>query len=149
MLLSRHFDLATLIHSDTALERGIDNTPSPDIIENLRSLAQGLDQVQDLLGAPLEISSGYRCPTLNKAVGGTERSQHCEGLAADFTCDGFGTPFEVAKAIRDSAIEFDQCIMEFGRWVHLSFSHTPRRRMLSIYDGKEGYLDGLVERQVV
>ena len=65
------------------------------------------------------------------------------GLAADFTCPGFGSPLEIAATLRDSGIRFDQCILEFGRWVHLSFSPEPRGRLLTIHDSKEGYLVGL------
>lgn len=143
--LSRYFTLAHLIHSDTALQQGIDNTPPPNVVENLRKLAAGLDEVRRLLGHPLQISSGYRCPALNESVGGTAHSQHCHGLAADFVCPKFGPPIAVACAIAESTVHFDQCILEFGRWVHLSFSPTPRRRVLTIYSGATGYLDGLVD----
>ncbi len=143
MQLSANFSLEQLTASETALARGIDNRPPAEIIENLRLLAAGLEQAQSVLGYPLEVSSGYRCPELNIAIGGAEKSQHCFGLAADFTCPSFGTPLEIAAALRDSGIRFDQCILEFGRWVHLSFSPEPRGRMLTIHDPKEGYLVGL------
>lgn len=146
MRLSRYFTLDQLIYSDTALERGIDNRPGGEAMANLRRLAAGLDQVQELLGHPLQVSSGYRCPALNTAVGGVAHSQHCQGLAADFDCPAFGTPMEIAQVIAASDIGFDQCIMEFDRWVHLSFSAEPRRRVLSIYDSGQGYLAGLVTR---
>ena len=146
MQLSPHFSLAQLVHSETAEERGIDNSPPAGILENLRRLAAGLEEVQRLLGAPLEISSGYRCKALNEAVGGSATSQHVDGLAADFTCPDFGPPLDVARAIRQSGIDFDQCILEFGRWVHVSFSSSPRGRVLTIYDAKEGYLAGLWDR---
>jgi hypothetical protein len=143
--LSSYFTLARLIQSDTAEARGIDNTPPPEVLPNLRLLARGLDRVRRLLGHPLEISSGYRCPELNAAVGGVPHSQHALGLAVDFVCPGFGPPLAVARAIRDSEIAFDQCIYEFAEWIHLSFSPAPRRRVLTIYDSREGYLTGLVD----
>jgi len=143
MQLSPHFSLAQLIYSETAEKNGIDNTPPPEIIENLKRLAAGLEDVQALLGAPLDVSSGYRCAALNAAVGGSGASQHRQGLAADFACPAFGSALEVAQAIQRSAIRFDQCILEYGRWVHLSFSDAPRARLLTIYDEKEGYLAGL------
>ncbi len=143
MQLSANFSLEQLTASDTAAARGIDNAPPPEIIDNLRQLAAGLEQAQALLGYPLSISSGYRSPALNVAVGGAEKSQHCTGIAADFTCPGFGTPLDIAAALRDSGLRFDQCILEFGRWVHLSFSAEPRGRLLTIHDSKEGYLVGL------
>jgi len=143
MLLTPNFQLAVLIQSDTAAQHGIDNSPPPEVIANLRTLADGLEQVQALLGHALEISSGYRCPALNAAIGGTAASQHVLGLAADFTCPGFGPPLDIARAISGSSIAFDQCILEFGRWVHLSFSSQPRARVLTIYRSDEGYLAGL------
>lgn len=145
--LSSYYTLARLAHSDTARARGLDNTPPPELVPNLRLLARGLDRVRRLLGHPLVISSGYRSSALNAIVGGAPRSQHVQGLAADFTCPGFGPPLEVARAIRDSPIVFDQCIYEFAEWVHLSFSAAPRRRVLTIYNAAEGYLDGLLDER--
>jgi hypothetical protein len=143
MRLTPNFSLEQLIHSETAERERIDNTPAPPIVENLRLLAQGLEQVRTLTGLPLKIVSGYRCPELNRRVGGAKTSQHTEGKAADFTCAGFGPPVDVIKAIRDSDIDFDQCILEYARWVHISFSAAPRGKVLTIYDPKQGYLDGL------
>jgi hypothetical protein len=144
MRLSGYYTLARLAHSDTALALGLDNSPPPEALANLRRVARGLDRVRRLLGHPLEISSGYRAPAVNVAVGGVALSQHTRGEAVDFACPGYGPPAEVARAIRDSDIAFDQCILEFGRWVHLSFSASPRRRMLTLYSAADGYLDGLV-----
>jgi len=141
--LSRHFTLAGLTRSQVARRHGIDNVPPPELIGNLRLLARGLDQVRQLLGHRLRINSGYRCAALNAAVGGAEGSQHTMGLAADFECPRFGPPLAIVAAIHRSPIVFDQCILEFGRWVHLSFSAAPRRRVLTIYDAREGYLEGL------
>ena len=146
MRLTRNFSLEQLIYSETAERERIDNTPGPDIINNLRLLAKGLEQVQALTEIPLEISSGYRCPELNQCIGGAKTSQHTQGQAADFTCAEFGSPVDIIKAIRDSDIEFDQCILEYARWVHISFSKTPRGKVLTIYDPKEGYLDGLCDK---
>jgi len=143
MQLSPHFSLAQLTYSETAEHDGIDNTPPPEVLGNLERLALGLEDVQALLGAPLEISSGYRCAALNEVVGGSVTSQHLLGQAADIACTAFGSPMEVARAIQASAIPFDQCILEYGRWVHLSFSDAPRRRLLTIYDDNLAYLAGL------
>jgi len=143
---ARHHRLDTLIRSETAEQEGIPNCPPDTLLPNLARLARGLDQVVELLGHPLEISSGYRCEALNRRVGGAPQSQHVAGLAADFTCAAFGPPAAVARAIAASDIRFDQCILEFGRWVHLSFSAEPRRRLLSIHSADQGYLDGLVDR---
>ena len=144
--LSPGFTLADLIRSETAQKRGIDNTPPAELLPNLQRLAEGLDRIQALLGAPLEISSGYRSPELNTAVGGTATSQHCQGLAADFVCPGFGEPMSIAQALAASDLDYDQAILEFGKWIHVSFTASPRKRLLTIYDSNEGYLDGLVDR---
>src|SRR5262245_5757914 len=143
MQLSPNFSLNALTYSETAEKSGIDNTPPPDVVANLKRLAAGLENVQALLGAPLEISSGYRSAALNEAVGGSGTSQHMQGLAVDFACPTFGSPLEIARAIQQSDVEFDQCILEYGRWVHLSFGDAPRRRMLTIYDEEKGYVAGL------
>ena len=146
MRLTRNFSLEQLIYSETAERERIDNMPGPDIIKNLRLLAKGLEQVQALTGLPLDISSAYRCPALNRRVGGAKTSQHTRGLAADFTCAEFGPPVDIIKAIRDSDIDFDQCILEYAKWVHISFSKAPRGKVLTIYDPKQGYLDGLRDK---
>jgi zinc D-Ala-D-Ala carboxypeptidase len=147
MQLSPNFSLSQLVYSETAERNGIDNTPPAEIVENLKRLAAGLESVRALLGAPLEISSGYRCPALNEAIGGSSASQHVQGLAVDFACPAYGSPLEVARAIHRSGMEFDQCILEYGRWVHLSFSDAPRGRLLTIYDENEGYLAGLWDEE--
>jgi len=146
MRLTPNFSLGQLIYSEIAEHERIDNTPGPEIVDNLRLLARGLEQVRTLTGFPLEISSGYRCPELNARVGGATSSQHTRGQAADFTCAEFGPPVDIIKAIRDSDIDFDQCILEYARWVHISFSATPRGKVLTLYDPREGYLDGLWDR---
>lgn len=146
MQISRHFSLEQLTRSETAESRGIDNTPPPEVLDNLRRLAAGLEQVQAALGHPLEISSAYRCAELNAAVGGALNSQHCQGLAADICCASYGTPADVALGIAESAIAFDQVILEFGRWVHVSFSEFPRGRILTLHDPAQGYRAGLWDR---
>jgi zinc D-Ala-D-Ala carboxypeptidase len=145
-LNSSHCSLATLCHSDTAIRRGIDNQPDATARANLLSLADTLTDVAKLLGAPLTITSGFRCATLNAAVGGVEDSQHISGQAADFKCPQAGTPADIAHRIADSNIVFDQLILEYGRWVHLSIAaadETPRREVLHIPDKACGYLAGL------
>jgi hypothetical protein len=144
MRLSGYYTLAALSASETAIARGIDNTPPAEVIENLRVLARGLDRVRRLLGQRLVINSGYRCPELNRAVGGASRSQHTEGFACDFECPAFGPPARVALAIAASTIAFDTLILELERWVHLSFTPAPRRRVMTLRSIQEGYLDGLV-----
>lgn len=130
MYLTQNFSITELTVSQTAARRGIDNTPPPVAVNNLRALASVLEDVRRLLGHPILISSGYRSPALNQAVGGSINSQHCVGEAADFTCPKFGTPYEVADAIMRSNIHFDQLIYE-GTWCHLSISPVPRHDVLT------------------
>jgi len=147
MQISPHFTLIQLVRSETAEAHGIDNAAPPGLIDNLRRLAEGLEQVQALLGHPLKVSSGYRCPELNAVVGGSPTSQHVLGEAADFDCPEFGTPLEVAREIAASDIRFDQVILEYTRWVHISFSASPRSRLLTINNATQGYLAGLWDRE--
>jgi hypothetical protein len=143
MHLSANFTLADLCFSETAQQCGLDNTPPPEALGNLRQLASRLEEIQSLLGAPLELSSAYRSATLNAAVGGASGSHHVQGWAADFACPGYGTPMQVALAIAGSGIAFDTVILEFGRWVHLSVAPGARRRVLSIHGDGAGYVEGL------
>ena len=148
MRLSPNFTLAQLTHSDTALARGIANQPDQLQIASLTRLAQSLELVMTLLQAPLTISSAYRSPELNAAVGGAPGSRHALGLAVDFICPRYGTPLAVARAIADSALAFDQLIHEYGRWVHLGLAPTgtaQRRQTLTICSAPGGYMDGLMD----
>lgn len=102
MNLTENFSLAELTASATAQRRGIDNHPGLEIISHLAQLAMHLERVRHALGdKPMIISSGYRCPDLNQAVGGARRSAHMEGWAADFTCPDFGSPLQIVKALAE------------------------------------------------
>lgn len=143
MNLTTHFTLEELTHSDVALRRGIDNTPSADIVANLQILAEGLEKVRSLLGAPIIISSGFRCPDLNRLIGGAVHSQHMEGRAADFVSPEKGAPVDVCRQIAGSNIPFDQLIYEYT-WCHVSFRDGPRHSILTLDRATGGYLDGIV-----
>ncbi len=133
MNLSPHFTLAEFTVSDTAERKGIDNTPPPDVMPALQKTAQGMEAVRIRLGgAPILVTSGYRSLELNRAIGSRDTSQHVKGEACDFICPRFGTPRMVVDALKDSGIEFDQLILEFGRWVHISFAGKPRHHVLVI-----------------
>jgi hypothetical protein len=135
MNLTTHFTLSELLVSGEAARRGIDNTPTPEALAALKLTALGLETVRMRLGgAPILISSGYRCLALNRAIGSKDTSQHITGQAADFICPRFGTPREVVAALRDSGVAFDQLILEFDRWVHISFADKPRHMVLEIDD---------------
>lgn len=137
MLLTPHFTLEEMVASQIAQRRGIDNTPPPAVVDRLRHTALGLEAVRIRLGAPLLISSGYRCQELERALKGkppewVSSSHHTTGDAADFICPGFGAPVTVVSALMNAGIEFDQLIHEFGRWVHISFAPRLRGQVLTI-----------------
>ena len=136
MQLSPNFSLKELTASETAERHGIDNTPTPEIIENLKLLAAALQEVRTLLGnKPIQINSGYRSPAVNEKLGSKPTSDHCKGLAADFVCPSFGSPDEIVRAIMGSAIPYKQVIREFDRWVHFAIpapGEEPRRQALII-----------------
>tara|TARA_R110000824_G_scaffold98307_2_gene234605 strand:+ start:13544 stop:13984 length:441 start_codon:yes stop_codon:yes gene_type:complete len=138
--LTPHFTLEELTFSNTATRLGIDNTPNDVQLSNLMTLAEGLELVRTKLdGHAIRVSSGFRSMDLNRALRSKDTSYHTYGLAADFTCSGFGDVYEVMESLAHSSIEFDQLILEFGIWLHVAFPKgidKPRRQMLSI--GKSG-----------
>ena len=143
MNLSKHFTYEEFIASNEAVRRGIDNTPSPEILKNLQHTAVKAEEVRLLLGHPMSINSGYRCPDLNFAIRGAKNSQHVEGHAIDFISPVFGTPYDVCIKIKDSGIKFDQLIHEFGQWTHISFGPMTRMECLTICSPKSGFRRGI------
>jgi len=138
MNLSKHFSLEELTFSQTATRKGIDNRPDNDELLNLRGLANFLEVIREKVKKPIIITSGYRCPELNRAVGGSRSSAHMEGLAADIIAPSFGTPAELAELIAALDLEFDQVILEFDRWVHVSVSDNPRHQILTALSTPDG-----------
>lgn len=136
MKLTEHFTLEELTASEIADRHGIDNTPtSPLILTNLKTLAEGLERVRALLGRPITINSGYRSIVVNNLLGSKPTSQHTKGLAADIISPSFGTPKDIIKKILASDIQYDQVILEFDRWIHISFceeGYKPRKQALII-----------------
>ena len=136
--LSEHFTLEELTFSATAQRKQIDNKPPADVLENMKRLAAGLEEVRAALGnKPMRINSGYRSPKLNRAVGGARLSAHMAGYAADFVCPDFGSPLKIVKALAATGIQFDQLIQE-GTWVHISFAPEARRQLLTAHFGPNG-----------
>lgn len=142
--LTEHFTLDEFTESQTATRKGIANKPSAAEINNLRRVAEVLEQVRALYGRPLTISSGYRSAALNAAVGGSKTSAHLRGLAADINVPGV-SPRDLALKIRDSGIPFDQLIHE-GTWVHIGLADgAPRREVLTAHfgSGPTSYTHGI------
>lgn len=136
--LSEHFTLEELTASQTARRLGLDNTPPQDVLENLTYTANKMEKVRELLGNnPIVISSGYRSPAVNKAVGSkSKKSQHLSGQAIDFTCPKFGSPRKIVEAIKNSDINYDQVIYEFDEWVHISFTQSDNRKQALTIDSQ-------------
>ncbi len=149
MNLSPHFTLDEMTRSATAVRRGIDNTAPPPVIAALRLLcAEVLEPVRAHYGRPVIVTSGYRSPALNRAIGGSASSQHSLGEAADFTVAGISN-IAVCRWIEKN-LRFDQLIYEFGEagWVHASFSaRRARNQTLTARrtaSGQTTYLPGIV-----
>ena len=125
MNLTPHFSLAELVASTRAQQLRIDNTPPADAVERLRTTAEMLERIRATLNAPIVVTSGYRCPALNRAVGGVTSSDHLSGQAADIVCPRYGSPEDIACALAPlvSVLSIGQLILEGvagKRWVHVS-----------------------------
>lgn len=130
----KYFTIKELCKSSTAIQKGINNTPNSEIVNNLKQLVDCiLDPLRERYGKPITVNSGYRCPALNKAVNGSKTSQHVKGLAADITA---GSPKEnkvLFQLAQELDLPFDQLIDEKKfRWVHISFSEKPRKQILHL-----------------
>ena len=147
MKLSKNLSLSEVTKSTTAKRLGIKNEPDEWATENLRQIAVNVFQpLRDAFGCPIYVSSGYRGPELNRAIGGSKRSQHMEGRALDLDADVYGncTNAQIFNWIKEN-LEFDQLIWEFGTednpdWVHVSYVYggDNRRRCLKAYRDDKG-----------
>lgn len=134
MRISEHVSYREAIKSNTATRRGIDNTPSDYEITNMVGVAENIfEPLRKWVGGPIKITSMYRCEELNRAIGGSSRSQHCEGRAIDLD-DTFGykTNKEMFEYIREN-LNFDNLIYEFGDdnnpdWIHVSYISDDENR---------------------
>ncbi len=146
MKLSNYVSLAEVTRSDTAKRKGISNEPTPEHLENLKTISvEVFDKIREHFGVPIFISSGYRSAALNKAIGGSSTSDHNLGRALDLDQDGHGngvTNADVFNFIKNN-LEFDQLIWEFGSsqnpdWVHVGYRKGANRKQIlrAIKDGK-------------
>jgi uncharacterized protein YcbK (DUF882 family) len=151
--LSKNFSLAEFTKSETAIRKGLDNTPTPEVIENLQKLVDNIVQpVRDHYGKSVKINSGYRAPEVNASVGGSKTSDHCKGQAADIEITGVANG-DLAQYIVDN-YKFTQVILEFytkgvpdSGWVHVSYdpANLKCQALTAVkQDGKTVYLPGLV-----
>ena len=125
MNLSQNFTLEELTRSEAAARNSWDNTPNEAELENLKRLAAMLQEVKAAVGGkPVIINSGFRSKQVNDAVGSNDRSQHRLGCAADLRVPGM-TPRQVVEACIAANVPFDQIILEFDAWTHISVPNTP------------------------
>lgn len=147
-MISQNFALKEFLVSQTATRHGIDMTPPPEIVLNIRRLVTTVMQpLRDVVG-PLLISSGYRPEDLNSLIGGSKTSAHRFGCATDFYSNHY-SPLDLCNKIVELDLPFDQVIHEFGDWVHVGirWDNKPiRKELLTTY--KVGttthYVRGLV-----
>ena len=149
-MISKHISDREGVYSTTAMRRGLDNTPDGEQLANMKLLAEKVfEPLREWVGGPIRINSFFRGPELNKAIGGSSKSQHCKGQAVDIDDGGCNkTNAEMYKYIKDE-LEFDQMIWEFGdddnpNWVHVSYvsEDANRNRCLKAYrdKGKTKYM---------
>ena len=140
----RYFSIKELSASNEARKMGIDNTPTPEVVENLTALVEAvLDPLRESYGYPIKVSSGYRCKRLNAAVGGSKTSQPVLGEAADIYVGNTNEGAMLFSMIY-YLLPYDQLIWEKGSdeapaWIHVSFSEGNNRRECLRYDGKKYY----------
>ena len=149
-MISKHISYKEGVYSTTATRRGINNTPDDDQLNSMETLAEEVfEPLREYVNGPIKINSFFRCPELNKAIGGSYTSQHCKGQAMDID-DTFckATNAEMYHWIKDN-LDFDQMIWEFGNddnpdWVHISYvsEEENRNRCLKAYrdKGKTKYI---------
>lgn len=145
MNLSRHFTLEEAVFSSTAIRLGIDNQPTPVIVAQMVTQANGMERVRTALGLPLHVDSWFRSKLLNVAIGGAVMSAHMDGLATDFICQAYGPPIAIARTLVNLALKFDELILEHS-WIHISFAPALRGRVLTAHfvpGQATTYTDGL------
>lgn len=132
--ISKNFSLQEFEKSDTATRLGINNTIKDGFIkENIKALVDNILQpLRDKWGEPLFINSGYRCPQLNKEVGGVPTSQHCIGQASDVGCID---PYALAQLAKMMRLDYDQCIL-YPSFVHFSYRKDGGNRERILYSSK-------------
>lgn len=130
MNLTKNFTLAEMTVSQEAARSGLKNIPNDEQIANLKVLCENvLQPLRDRVRKPIVVSSGFRSVSVNRRIGGSKSSQHTKGQAADFTIPGMMIA-DVVALIRKIGLPVDQCIDEFGQWVHVSYGPRHRRQYL-------------------
>jgi D-alanyl-D-alanine dipeptidase len=146
MKLSQNFSLGEFTQSASAVKLGISNEPTAEVVQNLQRLVTNILQpLRTALGLSVIVTSGYRSPAVNKAVGSVKTSQHSQGKAVDIVVQGV-EPYDVVQQLITLGIEFDQAINEFNAWTHISFNAGANRNQVLTAkntEGKTRYILGL------
>jgi phosphoribosylaminoimidazole (AIR) synthetase len=132
MQITAHFNLAEFTRSESAKRHGVSNEPTAEHLQNIKILCEKVLEPIRMKFGPINISSGYRSKVLNHYIGGSLRSQHCEGKAADIDMDDMGdvTNKQIFEYIKNE-LEFDQLINEFNYgWVHVSYNAGKNRKQI-------------------
>ena len=132
MKITAHFNLAEFTRSESAKRHGVSNEPTAEHLANIKILCEKVLEPIRMKFGPINISSGYRSKVLNHYIGGSLKSQHCEGKAADIDMDGMGsvTNKQIFDYIKNE-LEFDQLINEFNYgWVHVSYNAGNNRKQI-------------------
>lgn len=143
--ITEHFNLKEFFYSNTAIRKGIENeTLDKDIILNIKNLCVNVLEPLREKYDEIKIISGYRCDKLNKLVGGSKKSQHLIGKAADIIFPKSNLSLKkIFNEISKSDLEFDQLIFEFDSWIHISFNKDNNRKeklVASKENGKTIYM---------
>ena len=126
--MTPHFSLDEFTQSDTASRLNINNRLPDELRENALKTLQMMERIRFHIDAPITITSGYRCETLNRAVGSKSGSDHTLAFAVDFKAPRAGTPYEIAKDLASviDVLGIGQLILEFGSWVHVSLARPDK-----------------------
>ena len=143
-MISKHISYKEGVYSITAIRKGINNEPNKKQLSNMKLIAEKIfEPLRSYVGGPIKINSFFRCPDLNKSIGGSSKSQHCHGQAIDID-DTYGkmSNSDMYEWIKEN-LDFDQMIWEFGdddnpAWVHVSYvsPEQNRNRCLKAYKDK-------------
>ena len=149
-MISKHISKKEATFSATATRKGIDNTPGDYELQNMELIAEKIfEPLRKHVNGPIKINSFFRSQELNKAIGGSSKSQHCQGRAMDLDDTyGYMSNADMYQYIKAN-LDYDQMIWEFGTdqnpdWVHVSYvdADSNRKRCLKAYkeDGKTKYM---------
>jgi zinc D-Ala-D-Ala carboxypeptidase len=151
-MISKHISYKEATKSVTAIRLSIDNKPNDYQLQNMELIAEKVfEPLRKAVGGPIKINSFFRCEGLNKAIGGSTRSQHCQGRAIDLDDNyGYMSNNDMYNYIKNN-LDFDQLIFEFpdqegnASWIHVSYvdGDSNRKRCLKAIkeNSKTKYID--------